>query len=138
MSTPSHTTTIRVRYGETDRMNTIYNARVLEWYEVARTEHLRELGMSYADIEERGIYFPVIEAKVSFSGPATYDDRLQMESRMSRPSRLRVRFDIDISHKNDGAPVANGYSVHGVADADGRPARPPKWLNEILEKGTSG
>lgn len=118
-------------------MDTIYNARVLEWFEVSRTEHLRALGMSYAEIETRGICFPVIEAGVTFSGRATYDDLLHMDSAMSRPSRLRVRFNMNIQHVSDHTPVAEGYTVHGITDSDGNPTRPPEWLEHIIEKGTA-
>lgn len=135
MAEPANTVTFRVRYGETDRMDTIYNARVLEWFEVARTEYLRELGLPYAEIESRGIFFPVTEAHVKFQGRATYDDELEMVTTLKRPSRLRVRFDISICHVSDGSRVAAGYTTHGITDSDGRPTRPPGWLTDIIEKG---
>ncbi|MFW5923812.1 MAG: acyl-CoA thioesterase, partial [Planctomycetota bacterium] len=108
----TNVTTIRVRYGEVDRMNTVYNARVLEWFEVARTEHLREMGLPYSEIESKGIYFPVIEARVQFQGRATYDDVLRLKTSLSRPSRLRLTFHITVDQQKTGRSVATGFTTH--------------------------
>lgn len=125
-------TNIRVRYGETDRMDTVYNSCVLDWFEVGRTEFMREMGTTYAEMEERGVCFPVVEATVKFLGRATYDDLLKMETRMSRPSRLRVRFEVHITHEDGSGDVASGHTVHALTNAEGKPIRPPKWFEDIF------
>ena len=75
---PSHTIQFRVRYSETDQMQTFYNSRALEWFEVGRTELSRALGVPYSEWERRGILMPLVEARVFFRGRARYDDLLEM------------------------------------------------------------
>jgi acyl-CoA thioester hydrolase len=135
MSAQASTMRFRVRYSETDRMDTVYNARVLEWFEVGRTEHTRRMGLPYAEVEERGIMLPVVEAHIEFQGRASYDDLLEMETRVSFPSRLRIRFDMSIQHAEKDGRVACGYTTHAVTDASGKPVRPPQWLLAALQGG---
>jgi acyl-CoA thioester hydrolase len=130
--------TFRIRYSETDRMGGFYNSRALEWFEMGRNEYLREVGVSYADMEDRGYRLPVIEAHVEFKARATYDDLLAMETRASMVSRLRVRFENELTDAATGTLVAQGYTVHVVADPSGKPVRPPPWLTDALRKVAEG
>lgn len=125
-------TTLRVRYSETDQMGTFYNSRALEWYEVARTETLRQAGLSYAEMESRGALLPLVEAHVEFLGRARYDDELTLTTRVAFQGKARLRFDVDVRHAASGDPVTRGWTVHAVTDPAGRPIRPPVWLREIV------
>ena len=72
---------LRVRYSETDQMGTFYNSRALEWFECGRTELMRNrLRMSYAALEEKGVFLPLVEAHLEFQGGARYDDLLRITS----------------------------------------------------------
>jgi acyl-CoA thioester hydrolase len=126
----------RVRYSETDQMGTFYNSRALEWFEVGRTEALRKIGLTYAEMERRGTMLPLVEAHVEYLGRARYDDLLCMTVRAGLSGKARVRFDIDISHADGGTPVARGYTIHAVTDAAGRAIRPMPRLVKAL--GASG
>jgi len=134
---PADTDTVkfRVRYSEIDRMDAVYNSRVLEWFEVGRTEYTRSMGLPYAEVEERGILLPIVEAHVEFKGRASYDDLLEMTTAASMPSRLKARFDVSIEHANGDDPVATGYTLHAVTDGSGKPVRPPQWLRNVLQGG---
>ncbi|MEF8787770.1 MAG: thioesterase family protein [Planctomycetota bacterium] len=134
---PADTDTVqfRVRYSETDRMDAVYNSRVLEWFEVGRTEYTRSMGLTYAEVEERGILLPIVEAHVEYEGRAGYDDLLEMTTTASMPSRLKVRFDVSIEHANKDGRVASGYTLHAVTDSSGKPVRPPQWLLDVLQGG---
>lgn len=123
---------IRVRYSETDQMGTFYNSRVLEWFECGRSEHMRAMGIPYASMEERGLRLPVVEAHVRYLGRARYDDRLTVITSARMAGRVRVRFENRIVHADTGAAVAEGYTVHAVADASGRPIRPPGWFVDLM------
>ncbi len=123
---------IRVRYSETDQMGTFYNSRALEWFESGRTEHLRRLGIPYAESERRGVFLPVVEAHVQYLGRARYDDLLRLTAAVSLAGPARVRFDIQVFLEPAGTPVVEGYTVHACADAAGKPIRPPAWLRERL------
>lgn len=72
-------TEIRVRYADTDQMHFVYNGKYLEYFEVGRTEMLREIGLAYSVIENKGYQLPVLETFVKFISPAFYDDILTVE-----------------------------------------------------------
>lgn len=122
----------RVRYSEADSMGTFYNSRVLEWFECGRTEWLRAAGTPYTEMEARGVYLPVVEAHVRYQGRARYDDELEMSVGARMAGKVTVRFDVQVVHAGNGTPVAEGYTVHAVTRAGGRPVRPPDWFVEIF------
>lgn len=128
-----HTFTFRVRYSETDQMQTFYNSRALEWFEVGRTELSRAMGLPYSEWERRGVLLPLVEAHLFFRGRAQYDDLLEMTVSLRQEGRARLRFDNRIVHAADSAPVADGYTVHAILSAaTGRPMRAPDWLHSLL------
>src|SRR5208282_2241377 len=90
---------LRVRYSETDQMGTFYNSRALEWFECGRTELMRrKLGMSYAALEARGVFLPLVEAHLEFQGGARYDDLLEIASIVEVSGRAKLRFEVQVSH----------------------------------------
>lgn len=124
---------LRVRYGETDQMGTFYNARALDWFECGRSELMRRrLGMSYAALEEKGVFLPVVEAHLEFQGGARYDDLLKVTSVAGLFGRARLRFDVQITHADSGRPVVRGYTVHAFTDRQAKPLRPPAWFVEMM------
>lgn len=126
---------LRVRYSETDQMGTFYNSRALEWFECGRTELMRrKLGLSYAELEVKGVFLPLVEAHLEFQGGARYDDLLDIASTVEMSGRARLRFDVQINQSANGKPVVRGYTVHAFADTAGKPIRPPAWFLEMLEK----
>ena len=126
---------LRVRYSETDQMGTFYNSRALEWFECGRSELMRhKLGMSYAALEARGVYLPLVEAHLEFQGGARYDDLLDVISMVEFSSRAKLRFEVQINHNGNGKPVVRGYTVHAFTDTQNKPIRPPAWFVELLEK----
>jgi acyl-CoA thioester hydrolase len=122
----------RVRYSETDQMGTFYNSRPLEWFEMGRTELLRHLGLPYVELEHRGVFLPLIEARVEYLGRARYDDLLAMTTVLSAEGRARLRTDVEIVQAAGGQPVVRGHTVHAFTDRDGRAIRPPVWVRERL------
>lgn len=127
---PRHRVRFRVRYSETDQMGTFYNSRPLEWFEMGRTELLRSLDLPYAQLEERGLFLPLVEAKVEYLGRARYDDLLEMTTTLGFESRARVRTDVEIVHAETRKGVARGYTIHAFADREGRAIRPPAWFRD--------
>jgi acyl-CoA thioester hydrolase len=122
----------RVRYSETDQMGTFYNSRPLEWFEMGRTELLRQLGLPYAELESRGVFLPLIEAKVQYLGRVRYDDLLEMTTALRAEGRARVRTEVEINHTAGSRGVVRGHTVHAFADREGRAMRPPPWWGEAL------
>ncbi len=124
---------IRVRYAETDRMGVVYYGNYLTWFEVGRTDLLRQLGRSYREIEENErIHLPVVEAHCRYHKPARYDDLVDIKTRASRPSRARLQFDYELSRAQDGVLLASGSTLHVAVGMDGRPCRLPRNLQELL------
>jgi acyl-CoA thioester hydrolase len=129
---------LRVRYSETDQMGTFYNSRALEWFECGRSELMRRrLGMSYAALEARGAFLPLVEAHLEFQGGARYDDLLDIASTVELSGRAKLRFEVQIRHAESGKPVVRGYTVHAFTDGRGKPIRPPSWFLELLAKASS-
>jgi len=124
---------LRVRYSETDQMGTFYNSRALEWFECGRTELMRrKLGLSYAELESKGVYLPIVEAHLEFQGGARYDDLLEITSTVALSGHAKIRFDVQINHCPSGKPVVRGYTVHAFAGVEGKPIRPPPWFLKLM------
>ena len=129
---------LRVRYSETDQMGTFYNSRALEWFECGRTELMRRnLGMSYAALEARGVFLPLVEAHLEFQGGARYDDLLEIASTVEVWGRAKLRFDVQILHAETRKPVVSGYTIHAFVDRQGKPKRPPAWFVEVMTGATA-
>jgi acyl-CoA thioester hydrolase len=129
---------LRVRYSETDQMGTFYNARALEWFECGRSELMRRhMSMSYAQMEERGVFLPLVEAHLEFQGGARYDDLLKLVSVAEFLGRARLRFDVQARHAESGKPVVKGYTVHAFTDRSGKPIRPPEWFTSMFAAGAA-
>ena len=138
MSKLSDVLELRVRYGETDQMGTFYNARALDWFECGRSELMRRrLGMSYAVMEERGVFLPLVEAHLEFQGGARYDDLLEVASVVEVFGRARLRFEVQVRQSQGGKPVVRGYTGHAFTGPGAKPMRPPEWFLELLKRGNS-
>ena len=126
---------LRVRYSETDQMGTFYNSRALEWFECARTELMRrKFEISYAELETRGVFLPLVEAHLEFLGGARYDDLLCVASTVELAGRARLKFEVLIRQGKTDKTVVRGYTVHAFTGRDGKPIRPPHWFIEMFEK----
>jgi acyl-CoA thioester hydrolase len=131
-SSPVVTFDTRVRYAETDRMGVAYYANYLVWFEVGRTEWLRALGFSYRAIEDAGVILPVIEARCEYRQSLKYDDDLQIRTRGTLLSPIRLQFHYDIVRSADGAVAASGHTMHASVDRTGRPCRLPEPLRRLF------
>jgi acyl-CoA thioester hydrolase len=124
-------TRVRVRYAETDRMGVVYYANYFVWFEVGRTEWLRESGWSYREMEAEGMTLPVIEAHCEYRQPARYDDEIEIRTRAQLLTPIRIRFDYEVV-RGEQAVVASGYTSHAALDATGKPRRLPARVAEVL------
>lgn len=123
---------IRVRYQETDAMGYAHHTAFLVWFEAGRSDLIREAGMSYARIEQKGIYLPVVEAGARYRNPARYDDLLCLETRTGPLGRAQVTFEYRVERADTGEILATGYTRHAVLGEDRRPCRIPNWLGDML------
>ncbi len=123
---------VRVRYAETDRMGVVYYAQYFVWFEIGRTDWLRETGWTYRDMEAEGLGLPVIESHCEYKLGARYDDEIAVTTEARLISPVRLAFDYVLTRQPDGVPIASGYTVHVTIDAAGRPTRLPARVRELL------
>lgn len=89
----STVTTIRVRYGETDQMGFLYYGNYALYYEVGRVDMIRQLGITYKELEEKGIIMPVVELKSKYIRPALYDDLITVKTILKEfPNDHKISF----------------------------------------------
>ena len=122
----------RVSYGETDTMGIVYYAEYLHYFERARTAYIRQCGISYADIEERGIFLPVREATCRYRSPARYDNLLYIRIAISEWGRASIRFVYEVRDESKERIMAEGSTQHALINRDGKPVSMPGWLKDVL------
>ncbi|NJN43009.1 MAG: acyl-CoA thioesterase [Flammeovirgaceae bacterium] len=127
-------TFIRVRYGETDQMGYMYYGNYAMYYEVARVESLRQLGLTYRELEEMGVIMPVLENHSKFIAPAYYDELLKVVTTILEKPSVRITFNYDI-YNEQGALIHQGETKLAFVNKEtNRPCRPPQAFDKVLER----
>lgn len=124
---------LRVRYAETDKMGVVYHSHYLVWCELGRTDHIRESGMSYREIEEAGIMLAVAEANVRYRAPARYDDLIRVETTLSDVSSRAVTFDYLITNAATGERLATARTLLVALDPSHRVISLPPAIRARLD-----
>lgn len=130
----SHTIQVRVRYSETDRMGYAYYGNYASYFEVARVEALRELGINYKEMEDDGTLLPVSEFSIKYLKPAYYDDLLFITVSIHELPKARIRFLYET--KNETNVLLNtGETVLVFVDkSTGKPKpAPPRILDKLKQ-----
>lgn len=131
----SHTYYHRVRYRECDPMGVVYHAHYLDYFEYARTEALREMGLAYKSLEEQGVILPVIDLAVQYKRPAHYDDLLAITTHVAGPPGVRLRLGYDVRREGEPEVLATGHVTLCFVDAaTRRPISPPAEVQALFEK----
>ncbi len=134
---PVHTTELRVRYAETDRMGVVYHANYLAWCEVGRTEYIRAAGMSYREMEEAGFGLAVSDLDMRFHAPATYDDVVRVETRLREVRSRTVTFDYLVLNAATGARLISARTRLVSLTRDGRTVAMPPEVRTLLERAAA-
>ncbi|MDO7906109.1 thioesterase family protein [Paenibacillus sp. JX-17] len=143
---------LRVRYSECDQMGVVYHGNYLNWFEVGRTEMIRESGHTYRSMEDAGVLLPVTDLNVNFRQPANYDDKIVVFTRMTVFTKLRLsytyeirRWDADASANRDpmkvwrmgevlpGELLVTGETSHVWLSKDWKPVRLDRVLPELYD-----
>ena len=132
MSVAQSTSRLRVRYADTDKMGVAYYANYFIWFEVGRTDLLRTSGWSYREMETEGFSLPVIEAQCAYRAPARYDEEIEVRTSGVLVSPVRVKFTYEIVRAADQSMLAIGTTVHAALNRNGRPARLPDRVRDVL------
>ena len=130
-----HTThSIRVRYGETDPMKYVYYGNYAEYFEVARVELFRTLGISYDEIERRGIFLPVSEYKIKYLKPGLYDQLLEIHTYIKKTPGVKIAFDYEI-YNEDKVKITEASTTLFFLDAEtNKIVRCPDFLLDLINK----
>ena len=126
------TSRVRVRYAETDQMGVAWHGEFFAWFEVGRTDLLRERGLSYKELEGRDVHLPVVEVAARYLRPARYDDLLEIRTHLRDVSWARVSFDYAVHREGEAEPLCTGMTAHAAVDGRGRPRRLPSELKSLL------
>jgi acyl-CoA thioester hydrolase len=145
---------LRARYCECDPMGVVHHAAFIPWLEIGRTELLRSCGVSYAQLEAAGVFLVIVKLEVSYKRPAYYDDVLEIRTRVSGGSRIKIRHEYEVVRAADpqapasapgvgpgagpgnnlaqsrdvGQVILTASSLLASVDRAGRPAPLPDWL----------
>jgi acyl-CoA thioester hydrolase len=122
----SHDINVRVRYAETDRMGLLHHANYFIYFEMARTELLRQRGISYREIEDAGHFLVIVDIDCKFKRPAHYDDLLIVRTTVERVTHVKIVHRYEVF--KDGLLLAEGHSTLACVDRDGKPQALPEML----------
>ena len=127
-------TIIRVRYAETDQMGFVYYGNYAQYYEVARVEALRSIGISYKSLEDSGIMMPVVKMRINYKKPAYYDDILRIVTKIKFIPTIKMEFLYEIYNSNDVLINSGETILVFVSKATMKPCQCPNWFINILEE----
>lgn len=122
----------RVSYGETDCMGVMYYAEYLHLFERGRSEFIRERGISYAEVEKKGVIIPVREVECHYRSPCRYDDLVWIRIGVSEIGRASFRFLYQIWNEDKTRLLAEGMTQHALVNDQGKPIRMPDWFRALL------
>jgi|ERR1700722_1999610 acyl-CoA thioester hydrolase len=126
-------TKVRVRYGETDQMGVVYHGNYAEYFEVARTESIRQLGLTYKEMEEMGIVMPVVELHIKFLRPAHYDDLLNVITILKElPTNHRIEFHQEVYNEEEKLLTTGKIVLYFMNIKTMEKTTMPKQLEEKL------
>ena len=133
------TTTLQVRYAETDQMGVVYYANYMVWFEIGRTDFCRKHGFAYREMEQQdGLYIMVAEARCRYKAPACYDDEILVRTCLKEIRRRVLIFGYEIYRQATDELLAEGETVHVITDHDGHPRSLPEKYRELFVAGPKG
>jgi acyl-CoA thioester hydrolase len=122
----------RVLYVDTDTMGIVNNGHYFRFFELARNDFLRHLGLPYSEVERRGIRTPLTEAGAHFFAPFHYDDLIRIECWISQVKRASFRFEYLLFHEEAASVRVSGFTVHAALAEDLKVVKIPDWLREAI------
>jgi len=130
-------TEIRVPYADTDRMGIVYHTNYIKYFEIGRTEYLRDVGYPYARLEQEGIWLPVASVYCEYKSPAKYDDLLAVNTWVGDLKNATIVMAYEIFRKETGELLVKGETKHPITDDKLRPVRlrniKPELYNKLIE-----
>lgn len=126
-------TEIRVRYGETDQMGVVYHGNYAVYFEIGRTEWLRQFGISYKEMEDNGIMLPVVSLNIKYKKSATYDDVLRVRTTLKKLPTATIEFDYELVNQNNEILSLGNTQLVFIDMEKNRPMRCPSFIMDKLD-----
>jgi acyl-CoA thioester hydrolase, YbgC/YbaW family len=127
----------RVRYAETDQMGVVYHANYLIWCEIGRTDLIRQLGKSYAELEREGVALAVIDASVRYHSAARYDDLIRVRTVLTDVRSRTVTFGYRIEDATTGVRLASASTTLASLNGEGKLVALPDDMRKLMEDARS-
>ena len=132
--TPRHSISkIRVRFAETDKFGAAYHGAYFAWFEVGRTDWLRDRGMTYVDLMAKDVHLPVISTEAKFLRPVGYDDCIEIHTTLAHVTGVRLSFSYELRRENETEVLTRARTEHASVDGTGRPRRFPENILRLLK-----
>jgi acyl-CoA thioester hydrolase len=131
---PINKTVVRVTYRDTDQMGFVYYANYLVWFEIGRTELLRQTGNTYKTIEQNNLFLPVRSCFCEYKSPAKYDDKIIIRTSVSSLTHASITFDYQILRHHSNELLASGNTKHACINRDGKIIKAGNQLKKLLNK----
>jgi acyl-CoA thioester hydrolase len=128
-----HSVKVRVRYAEVDRMGYVYYGNYATYFEVARVETLRTLGVTYRELEDGGIILPVLDYSIKYFKPAFYDEELIIKTKVKENPRARIGFEFETYNASDILLNVATVTLVFVNRETGKPCLPPDFLKKKFD-----
>ncbi len=130
----SHIFKMRTWYVDTDQMGIIHHSNYIRYFEAARCDMMRALGLSYSEVERRGIMMPILDVSLHYIAPLYFDEEISIKVSLYEEPKVRVVFHYDVIN-SEGRVVNQGSTTLGFMHANTRrPTRAPEWFLEMLNK----
>jgi acyl-CoA thioester hydrolase len=133
LSATKYYSEIRVIYADTDAMGIVYHANYIKWFEVGRCEMMRQMGMSYDELEKTGVWLPVVSVTCEYKTPAVYDDILTIAAWTEKLGGVSIVIGYEITRKETGELLVTGSTRHGITGSNLKPLRLQREFPEIYE-----
>lgn len=126
-------TNLIVRYAETDQMGIVHHSNYPIWFEAARTDYIKKMGLSYSEIEKMGFLLPLIELSCKYKNAAKYEDEIVVKTQLKKITYTRVTFYYEVIRKSDGELLTVGETMHVWTDTNLKPLNIKKHALDIYE-----
>jgi acyl-CoA thioester hydrolase len=130
----SNYTKVRVIYADTDAMGIVYHTNYIRWFELGRSELMRQLGVAYTELAKLSLNLPLTKVSCHYLAPARYDELVMVETKFDYIKRASIKFNSKIWDENQQKVLVEGYTVHACTNNEGKIRRIPQLLLELTDK----
>lgn len=127
-------TKLTVRYVETDKMGIVHHSNYYPWFELARGDFIKKIGMKYSEMESLGIMMPLVESYCKYYEGAKYEDEIVIETSIEKITPVKVIFNYNVIRELDGKLLAKGKTTQTFIDKDFKIVNLKKKHSDLWEK----